>query len=253
MLRESLQLGPFLCYACTSGWQLFLHPHLHHLLFFYLLLLYRACFEATFQGPFKEAGPSPLQSMTAGATALCGVQYFGFQSVNWVDSIQTPAYFRIISMKVLQPERCQALQCVLWCRKMTIYEAFMSLKTSKKSPRLIRKQKHYSQLGPCTDSCSICPNTKPTQEGKTLFLILLFPRELLCLCLVESRQKLEIINSSVQICIPTSKAKIIQFSVYSNVLLPPLETKAACLPAQTWKQIPLRLWEHSLYPRSNTV
>lgn len=164
MLRESLQLGPFLSYARTSGWQLFLHPHLHHLLFFYLLLLYRACFEATFQGPFKEAGPSPLQSVTAGATALCGVQYFGFQSVNWVDSIQTPTYFRIITMKVLQPECCQALQCVLWCRKMTIYEAFVGLQTSKKSPRLIRKQRHYSQLGLCTDSYSICPNTEPTQE-----------------------------------------------------------------------------------------
>lgn len=103
MLRESLQLGPLLCYARPSSWKLFLYPHLHHLLLFYLLLLHRACLEATFQCPFEEAGPSPLQSMTGSAAALCWLQYFGFQSVNWVDSIKGPTYFRIISMKILQP------------------------------------------------------------------------------------------------------------------------------------------------------
>lgn len=141
MLREPLQLGPFLCYACPSSWKLFFYPHLHHLLLFHLLLLYRPCLEAPLQCPFKEARPSPLQSVTGTAAALGWVQDFGFQPVNWVDSIKGPAYFGIISMKILQPQSCQTLQSVLWPRKMTSYEAFMSLQT-KSSPKLIRKQEH---------------------------------------------------------------------------------------------------------------
>lgn len=160
MLREPLQLGPFLCYACPSSWKLFFHPHLHHLLLFYLLLLYRPRLEATLQCPFKEAGPSPLQSVTGTAAALCWVQYFGFQSVNWVDSIEGPAYFGIISMKILQPQSCQTLQSVLWPRKMTIYKAFVSLQTKSPPNSLESKSTLHSHLGPRTHSCGICCSQK---------------------------------------------------------------------------------------------
>lgn len=156
MLREPLQLGPFLCYACPSSWKLFFYPHLHHLLLFYLLLLYRPCLEAALQRPFKEAGPSPLQSVTGTAAALCWVQYFGFQPVNWVDSIKGPAYFGIISMKVLQPQSCQTLQSVLWARKMTGYEAFMSLQTKSAPNSLENNTTLYSHLRACRDSCHLC-------------------------------------------------------------------------------------------------
>lgn len=156
MLRQPLKLGPFLCYACPSSWKLFFYPHFHHLLLFYLLLLYRPCLEATLQCPFKEAGPSPLQSVAGTAAALCWVQYFGFQPVNWVDSIKGPAYFGIISMKVLQSQSCQTLQSVLWPRKMTSYEAFVSLQTKSPPNSSESKSTLFSHLGPGRDSCHIC-------------------------------------------------------------------------------------------------
>lgn len=130
MLVQTVKAGPLLHDAGPGRGHLLLDPHLQHLLLLHALLLHGASLQPPPQGPVKEAGPPPLQSLSgAGGAAHFGeLQDSGTQATHGVDVLQAPGDSGFVSVQELQAEGSQVLQGLLPGREVSPGQTLVSLK-----------------------------------------------------------------------------------------------------------------------------